>query len=82
MVEPNYSPFYTWEAPSTTCGGTSIDPVLGLSELLQLLVRRTRLAVSAVLTTDHLFWLEVPFSVWLLKPPHILPRVRNILCFR
>ena len=39
------------EAPSTTYGGISIDPISGLSELLQLVVRRTRLAVSVVLTT-------------------------------
>ena len=81
-VKPNCSPFYMWEAPSTTYGGISIDPVLGLFELLQLVVRRTRLAVSAVLMTDHLFWLERAFSVQLLKPPHILSHVRNVLCFR
>ena len=70
------------EAPGTTYGGISIKPILGLSKLLQLVVRWTRLAVSAVLTTDHLFWLERPFSVQLLEPPHILLHVRNALCFR
>ena len=48
MVKPNRSPFYMQEAPSTTYGGISIDPVLGLSELLQLVVSRTRLAMSGV----------------------------------
>ena len=69
-------------APSTTYGGISIDPISGLSELLQLVVRQTRLTVPAVLTTDHLFLLERSFSVWLLKPSHILPRVRNVQYFR
>ena len=46
------------EGPSATYGGISIDPISGLSELLQLVVRRTRLAVSAVLTAGHLLWLE------------------------
>ena len=50
-IKLNYSPFYMWEAPSTTYGGISIDPISGLSELLQLVVRQTRLAVSMVLTT-------------------------------
>ena len=70
------SPDYTREAPGTVYEGISIDPVLGLSELLQLVVRRTRLAVSVVLTADHLFWLKRSFSVQLQEPPHIA------LCFR
>ena len=67
-VKPNYSPFYMREAPSATYGGISIDPISGLSELLQRGVRRTCLAVFAVLTTDPLFWLEGSFSVRLRKP--------------
>ena len=70
------------EAPGTAYEGKSIEPILGISKLLQLVMRRTRLAVSAVLTTDHLFWLERPFSVRLLKPPHILPRIENAQYFR
>ena len=70
------------EAPSTTYGGISIDPISGLSELLHLVERRTRLTVSVVLTTDRLFWLEGPLSVRLLEPPHVLPHVRNALYFR
>ena len=46
------------EAPGTAYGGISIKPISGLSKLLQLVMRRTRVAMSAVLTTDHLFWLE------------------------
>ena len=80
-VEPNCSPFYMREAPGTAYGGISIKPISGLSKLLQLVVRRTCLAVSAVLTTDHLFWLERPFSVRLLELPHILPHVRNTMYF-
>ena len=53
------------EAPSATYGGIPIDPISGLFELLQLVVRRTRLAVSAVLMTGHLSWLEGTFSVQL-----------------
>ena len=70
------------EAPSVTYGGISIDPISVLSELLQRGVRRTRLTVSAVLTTDHLFWLEGSFSVGLRKSPYIPPHVRNALSFR
>ena len=70
------------EAPSTTYGGIFLDPISGLSEMLQLVVRRTRLTVSVVLTTEHLSWLEGPLSVRLLEPPRILPRVRNTLYFR
>ena len=80
-VKPNCGLIYMWAAPSTTYGGISIDPVLGLSELLQLVVRRTRLAVSVVLTADHLFWLERPLSVRLLVLPHILPHIGNALYF-
>ena len=54
-VKPNYRPFYMRAAPSTTYGGISIDPSSGLSGPLQLVVRRTRLTVSVVLTTDHVF---------------------------
>ena len=50
-------PLYMQAAPSTTYGGVSVDPSSGLSGLLQLVVRRTRLAASVVLTTDHLFGL-------------------------
>ena len=75
-------PDYTREAPGTAYEGKSIKPILGISKLLQLVMCRTRLAVSAVLTTDHLFWLERLFSVRLLEPPHILPHIRNALCFR
>ena len=56
--KPNCSPFYMREAPGTAHGGISIKPISCLTKLLQLVMRRTRLAVSAVLTTDHLFWLE------------------------
>ena len=38
------------------------QPSSGLSGLLQLVVRRTRLAVSVVSTTDHLFELKKLFS--------------------
>ena len=46
--------FYMRESPSTVYGGIFINPISGLSKLLQLVVRQTRLAVSAVLTTDRL----------------------------
>ena len=68
--------------PTATYGGISIVPSSGLSGLLQLVVRQTRLTVSVVLTTDHLFWLERPLSVRLLELPHILLLVRNALYFR
>ena len=42
------------EAPSTTYGGISIDPTSGLSKLLQLVVRRTRLSMFRGLD-DRLF---------------------------
>ena len=71
--------FFLRAAPSTTYGGI---PSSGLSGLLHLVERRTRLTVSVVLTTDRLFWLEGPLSVRLLEPPHILPLVRNALYFR
>ena len=43
-----------WEAPGFAYEGKSIEPILGISKLLQLVMCRTRLAVSAVLTTDRL----------------------------
>ena len=50
-VEPNYGlPFFLRAAPSITYGGI---PSLGLSGLLYLVERRTRLTVSVVLTIGH-----------------------------
>ena len=49
------------EAPGTAYVGICIKPISGLSKLLQLVMRRTRLAMPVVLTTDRLFWLEGPF---------------------
>ena len=73
-VEQNYGLFFR------------ADPNIFYGEiptgLLHWVKHRTRLTVSVVLTTGHLSWLEGPLSVWLLEPPHILPRVRNALYFR
>ena len=49
-------------APSTIYWGISIHLSSGLSGLLQLVVRRTRLAVAVVSATDHFFGLERSFS--------------------
>ena len=42
-------------APDALYGGICIAPSSGLSGLLPTVVRRTRLTVSVVLTTDHAF---------------------------
>ena len=54
-VKPNGGLYYMFAALDALYGGTCIAPSSGLSGLLQMVVRRARLTVCVVLTTDHAF---------------------------
>ena len=54
-VKPKGGLYCMFAAPGALYGITCIAPSSGLSGLLPMVVRRTRLTVSVVVTTDHAF---------------------------